>query len=441
MNPNPPAVPFFDVLVVGAGPAGMMAAISSSHHGARVAILDQLDRPGLKLLATGGGRCNVTNTLDDASFMEQFGKNGRFMQPALKTMNGSGLRAFLAEHGVPTVSPDGFHVYPASNTSASVLQALWPLCSGQNVKRYLGTEAKSLRIENESVIGIETESGPIAAQTVVLTTGGKSYPNLGATGSGYRLAAQAGHMIVPPLPVLVPLVTRETWPGRLSGVSLRQVHVWIDLPRRQKAGCTGDLLFTRTGISGPAILDLSREVVPLLQKHGDVPLRVDLQPGTSAEQWNARFDEWPSAHGRKKILTLLDQHLPASLARTILQLAGVAEDTTAAAFSRLQRDAVLERITQLPLTVRSAGGFDNAMVTRGGIRLREVDPKTLQSRKVGGLYFAGEVLDLDGPCGGYNLQWAFSSGWLAGSSAASHPSEPGDPPRISPNAGPGPVPA
>lgn len=418
MQPNSPSTPPFDTIVVGAGPAGMMAAISSSHHGAQVAILDQLDRPGLKLLATGGGRCNVTNTLDDDSFMERFGKHGRFMQPALSAMNGPKLRAFLAEHGVPTVSPDTFHVYPTSNTSASVLYSLWTLCSKQNVKRLLGTEAKALLIENESVVGIDANSGPIAARTVVLATGGRSYPDLGATGSGYSLAARAGHTIATPLPVLVPLVTRETWPGELSGVSLRQVHVWIDLPRRQKASCTGDMLFTRTGVSGPAVLDLSRDVVPLLHEHGDVPIRLNLQPETSAEQWNARFDEWPSAHGRKTVVKLLGQHLPASLARMILRLAGMAEDLPAASFSRPQRDAVLKLVTQLPLAVKSAGGFDNAMVTRGGISLREVDPKTLQSRKVRGLYFAGEILDLDGPCGGYNLQWAFSSGWLAGSSAA-----------------------
>lgn len=396
----------------------MMAAISSAPRGAQVAILDQLDRPGVKLLTTGGGRCNVTNMLDKSSFMERFGKSGRFIQPALNAMSEPTLRAFLAKHGVPTVSPDHFHVYPASNSSASVLHALWELCTRRNVKQCLGTEAKLLLIENGFVTGIDTSSGRFAARSVILATGGKSYPDLGATGSGYTLAASAGHTITTPLPVLVPLVTRETWPGELSGVSLRQVHVRIDLPRRQKARCTGDMLFTRTGISGPAILDLSRDVVPLLQEHGDVPIRINLQPEISAEQWNARFDEWQSAHGRKKVLKLLGQHLPASLARVILRLAGMAEDVPAAAFSRPQREAVLELITRLPLAVKSSGGFDNAMVTRGGVSLREVDPKTLQSRKVCGLYFAGEILDLDGPCGGYNLQWAFSSGWLAGSSAA-----------------------
>ena len=406
-----------DVLVVGAGPAGMMAAISSALRGASVTLCEQLAHPGAKLLATGGGRCNITNTLNDEEFMIRFGKNGRFMQPTLSTMNSSKLRAFLADHGVPTVAFDGFHIYPASNTSASVFHALWKLCAERNVKRLLGTKAKALVIQNESVTGLETSSGPIATRNVVLATGGKSYPDLGATGSGYGLAARFGHTITPPLPVLVPLVTRETWPRELSGVGLRQVHVWIDLPRWRKYSCNGDMLFTQTGVSGPVILDLSRDVVPLLQKHSDVPIRLNLQPETAVEQWKARFDEWRSAHGRKKIVNLLDRHLSASLARMVLRLAVIAEDVHAASFSRPQRDAVLELVTRLPLTVKSAGGFDNAMVTRGGVSLREVDPKTLQSRKIRGLYFAGEILDLDGPCGGYNLQWAFSSGWLAGASA------------------------
>lgn len=397
----------------------MMAAISSALRGANVAILEQLDRPGVKLLATGGGRCNLTNTLDDEEFMSRFGINGRFMQPALSAMNSARLRAFLAKHGVPTATPDGFHVYPASNTSASVLHALWKLCAERNVKRLLGTEAKALIARNESVAGLETSSGAIATRNVVLATGGKSYPDLGATGSGYDLAVRSGHTITTPLPVLVPLLTRETWPHELSGVGLRGVHVWIDLPRRQKYDCTGDLLFTQTGVSGPAILDLSRYIVPLLRKHGEVPIRLDLQPETTADQWRARFDEWSSTHGRKKIVNLLDRHLPASAARIILRLAGIEENVHAASFSRPQRDEVLRLLTRLPLVVINSGGFDCAMVTRGGIGLREVDPKTLQSRKIRGLHFAGEILDLDGPCGGYNLQWAFSSGWLAGDNAAS----------------------
>ena len=418
MTKNPSSSSVCDVLVVGAGPAGMMAAISSALRGASVTLCEQLTHPGAKLLATGGGRCNITNTLDDEEFMIHFGKNGRFMQPALNAMNSPRLRAFLADHGALTVTPNGFHIYPASNTSASVLHTLWKLCAERNVKRLLGTKAKALVIQNESVAGLETNSGPMATRSVVLATGGKSYPDLGATGSGYDLAARSGHTILAPLPVLVPLVTRETWPGELSGVSLRQVHAWIDWPRWQKCRSHGDMLFTQTGVSGPAILDLSRDLVPLLHQHGDVPIRLNLQPETTAEQWKARFDEWQSAQGRKKIVNLLDRHLSASLARMVLRLAGIAEDAHAASFSRPQRDTVLGLVTRLPLTVQSAGGFDNAMVTRGGVSLREVDPKTLQSRIIRGLYFAGEILDLDGPCGGYNLQWAFSSGWLAGASAA-----------------------
>lgn len=407
-----------DALVVGAGPAGMMAAISAALRGASVVLIEQLTRPGMKLLATGGGRCNVTNTLEEEEFMSRFGKQGRFLQPALSMLNSTKLRAFLAKHGAPTMTPDGFHVYPASHSSTTIQQALWRFCAELNIERRLGVEAKELVIRENTVAGLQTSAGAMVAQNVVLATGGKSYSKLGATGSGYVLAARSGHPITALLPVLVPLVTRETWPPALSGVSLRQVRVWIDLPLRQTCDRVGDMLFTRTGISGPAILDLSRDVVPLLQKHGDVPIRLDIQPQTTVEQWRGRFDEWQSAHGRKKIVNLLDRHLPASLAKMILRLARLAEETSAASFSRPQREAVLGLVNRLPLIIQSAGGFDCAMATRGGVDLRAVDSKTLQSKKIRGLYFAGELLDLDGPCGGYNLQWAFSSGWLAGAGAA-----------------------
>ena len=418
MGTNASDAPHSQVIVIGAGPAGMLSAISATIAGARVTIVEHLDRPGVKLLATGGGRCNLTNTLDTETFMHSFGKNGRFMQPALEEMSASRLRSFFADHNVPTVSPDGFHVYPLSNSAVSIQQALKQCCASLGVNFLLGTEAASLVIRESSLAGVTTSAGELPAASVILATGGRSYPDLGATGSGYALAVQAGHTIVEPLPVLVPLFTRETWPRELSGVSLQGVHAQIDLPRLRTDGCTGDLLFTRTGVSGPVILDLSREAVPLLREHGEVPLRINLEPATSPAVWNSRFENWSSAHGRKSVFRLLDQHLPSSLARIILRIADVSEETTAAGFRRSQRDAVLERLTKLPLAVTGAGGFDNAMVTRGGIRLREVDPKTLQSRITRGLFFAGEILDLDGPCGGYNLQWAFSSGWLAGRSAA-----------------------
>ncbi|MFH0954355.1 MAG: NAD(P)/FAD-dependent oxidoreductase [Verrucomicrobiota bacterium] len=412
MTASPPDLSF-DLAIVGAGPAGMMAAIAAAQDGARVAVCEQLERPGVKLLASGGGRCNLTNTLKTDDFMARFGRQGRFMQPALTLMDSSALRQFLRKLGVATASPDGFRVYPASNSSAQVQRAIWQRCTALKVTRLLDTRATALVVDEGRIRGVRTDSSAIAAPRVVLATGGRSYPELGATGSGYQLARQSGHTIVGPLPVLVPLITRETWPRECAGASLRGAHVWIE-SEHSRLGCVGDVLFTHSGLSGPAILDLSRDVAPILKQRGHAAIRMDLSLGTTAGQWLERFDTWQRRHGRRKVVNLLDDHLPASLSRSLASLAGIPDDLTAALLNRAQRQALANLLTGLPLTVVDTGGFKEAMITRGGVNLREVDPNTLQSRLVRGLHFAGEVLDLDGPTGGFNLQWAFSSGWLAG---------------------------
>jgi hypothetical protein len=216
----------------------------------------------------------------------------------------------------------------------------------------------------------------------------------------------------------VPLVTREAWPRRCAGVAVSPVRVWIDLARQSRAGVTGDVLFTHRGVSGPAALDLSGDVAALLAKHKEVPLRIDLAPGTSAAQWAARFDRWQADSGAKTVRGLLDRWLPKSLADAVSAAAGIDPAMRPAAVPRTRRRALAEHLAALPLTVIGTEGWDHAMVTRGGVSLKEVDPRTLESRRLPGLFFAGEILDLDGPCGGFNLQWAFSSGRLAGTSSA-----------------------
>ena len=401
-----------DVAIVGAGPAGLMAAIAAAEAGARVVVCEQLERPGIKLLATGGGRCNLTNTADAGTVMARFGRQGRFMAPALAVMDGPKLRAFFAGLGVPTSAPDGFHVFPESNSARSVLDALLGRAEALGVRLVTGAEVTGLSRE-----GLETSRGAIQCSRVIIATGGKGYPALGATGTGYRLAEQAGHRIVPPVPGLVPLVTAERWVERVAGVTLPEAAVWIDLPKRRPAQSVGPLLFTHRGLSGPAVLDLSADVAGLLAGGSPVPLRVDLTPATPAEAWAARFDAWHRAHGKRLVRTLLAEHLPASLAAELCHLAGRG-DARAAEMASAHRLALASLILALPFTIAETEGFEQAIVTRGGVALKEVDPRTLQSRLVPGLFFAGEVLDLDGPCGGYNLQWAFASGALAGRSAA-----------------------
>lgn len=417
MQKNPSGRLSLSVIVVGAGPAGMMAAIAAASGGARVTLCDQLARPGVKLLATGGGRCNLTNTLPDVEFMAAFGRNGRFMQSALRRLNATALRDFLAEHGVPTHSPDGFRVYPVSNSSATVQRALHRLCTERGVTIRCGTRVAELVASGSRVTGIRTGRETLPADRVVLATGGRSYPDLGGTGSGYDLARRAGHTLSDLLPVLTPLFTRETWPAACAGASVADGRAWIDEPRYPREGCRGDLLFTHQGLSGPVILDLSRHVAPFLNKKRSVRLRVELAPGTTAPEWIQRLDRWHREAGRRRIVGLLDEHLPARLAAVAADVAGISPETTAAEVTRDQRRRLADTLAGATLTATGCGGWDVAMVTRGGVNLKEVDPQTLQSRILKGLFFAGEVLDLDGPSGGYNLQWAFSSGWLAGHSA------------------------
>jgi len=409
-----------DVLVVGGGPAGLMAAIAAAEEKARVLLCEQLPQPGRKLLATGGGRCNLTNLADRSAFLASFGRQGRFLQPALALTDSVRLQAFFAALGVRTGAVDGFHVFPVSNSAQTILSALLRRAAELDVTTALETEVTGLTLREGRVTGIKTLSGEREAACVILATGGKSYPDLGATGTGYRLAQQVGHSVVTPLPGLVPLIVSPGWVQGLAGVSVPDVQVWIDVPRQRGAGRRGPLLFTHRGLSGQAVLDISADVATLLARGGGqrtVPLALNLTPDTSVEEWSARFDLWQRSAGKRLLKNLLAEHLPASLAAALCEQAGAAQ-VRAAEVPQTARENLLTLLTRLPFTVVGTEGFAHAMVTRGGVALREVDPHTLESRKAKGLFFAGEVLDLDGPCGGYNLHWAFASGRLAGHSAA-----------------------
>jgi predicted Rossmann fold flavoprotein len=406
-----------DIVVIGAGPAGLAAAIFAAREGAPVLLLERLPAPGRKLLATGGGRCNLTNLATRGDFMARFGRQGRFMEPALSLLDAEGLRSFLESLGVPTRAEDGFHVFPASESSETVLAALLREARALGVQTRTGRSATGLTVRDGRLEGVETDDGPVRTSRAVLAAGGKARPDLGSDGSGHALAERAGHTIRRPVPGLVPLVAAEPWVGERAGVSVPLVRAWIDLPGVRGKEATGPLLFTHRGLSGLAALDLSADAAELLLERPAVPLRVDLCPGTTAEAWAARFAEWRKIRGKKLLRSLLAEHLPASLGEDLCVRAGAAGLRAAEATAEQERELV-RALTGLPFTVIGTEGFDRAMVTRGGVVLKEADPRTLESRKTEGLYLAGEILDLDGPCGGYNLQWAFASGALAGMSAA-----------------------
>lgn len=409
------------ICVVGAGPAGLMAALAGAERGRPVTLLDRLAQPGVRLLATGGGRCNLTNLTSRAEFMAAFGRQGRFMQPALERMGPPQLREFFLQLGVPTNAPDGLHVYPTSNSAATVRQALWDRCRQLRVDIRLSVDALSLRVNEGVLTGVETSKGAIPSSRVVLACGGKSCPELGGCEAGYSLAASAGHDIVQPVPALVPLVAQESdrqWLAGCAGVGVPGARVWIDRIGPRRSQRVGDVMIAHTGLSGPAVLDLSGEVAWELHHTRPVRIRLDFVPGTSSAQWMRQFDKWQRDEGIRGVRTLLSRHLPSSLAAAICRRAGLADGTRAAHLPRPQREALCALLTGLPVEIVDTAGFDHAMVTRGGVSLRQVNPGTLESKCLPGLHLAGELLDLAGPCGGYNLQWAFASGYLAGASAA-----------------------
>lgn len=411
------------VAVVGAGPAGLMAALVAARAGARVIVCEQLPEPGVRLLATGGGHCNFTNTLGTEDFVRRFGAKRRFVTPAIKALNGNRLRLFFEEFGVSSHSLDGFHVFPVSDSARSIRDALRQACQKLCVEFRFNCSVDSLQISRGHVTGIITSRGTESASGVVLAAGGASYKSLGGGESGFRLARLAGHTIVPLCPALVPLVTRETWPATLAGVTLPRVTVSLacrgEAPARSRAfesargAATGSLLFTHKGISGPAVLDVSGYVSAALMTRVSVGVMIDLTPDRTIEAWQGLIERSRKEHGAKMVLSMLASILPAALAKAVLDRADAAAITSVARLSREQSRKLIMLIKNLPLTIVGTGGFGKAMVTKGGVNGSEVYPKTLESRRVRGLFFAGEILDVDGPCGGFNLQWAFSSGFLA----------------------------
>jgi len=405
----------WDVLVAGAGPAGLTAAIHAAERGLRVRVLERMDRPGLKLLASGGGHCNLTNTASPGAMMAAFGRQGRFMRDALAFMDGAGLRAFMARIGVPTrVEADGFHVYPASRSAKDVQRALLARAATLGVEIACRMRATAPILAQGQLAGVALEDGTtLPCRWLLLATGGPGYPGLGGSADGHDLARQAGHAIVPPVPALTSLRVAEDWVGTLAGLVLADVTLALDLPRPPPPQ-RGPLLFTHRGISGPPALNLSGTVARRLLETDAVPLRVGLVPEMTAEAWERRCDDWAVQDGRRHLRNLLRESLPTALAEALCAHIPDIAGRPAAEVPRAARRRLAADLAGLSLTAVATGGPDEAMACSGGIRLKEVDPRTLQSRLVPGLAFAGEVLDLDGPCGGYNLQWAFSSGALVG---------------------------
>jgi len=399
-----------DCLAVGGGPAGLSAAIAAAEAGLRVAVAEFLPSPGRKLLASGSGKCNVTNLLPVGEFARRFRCGMRFVRPALYAFPPEALRKFLAEAGVPTVAPDGFHCFPASMRAGDILDALLRRARHLGVRLFPDCPVKSLTIENNRVAGAESPGRHFETGRVILACGGMGYPRLGGHGSGYELARQAGHTIITPVPALVGLRSPEAWATRLPGIILPDATVRFG----KKLAGHGELIFTHTGVSGPAVLDLSGSVARQLQQTPEAVVECSWQ-GRNFAAALEHLDAMRKEDGVKQLKTVLARELPAAFAAALCTAADVPGDTRGSQLRAADRDRLATALSAYPLRINATDGWEKAMATDGGVPSEEVDPNTLGSRTCAGLRFAGEILDIGAPCGGYNIQWALSSGRLAGS--------------------------
>jgi len=407
------------LIVVGGGPAGMMAAGQAAAAGVRTFLLEKMPRPGRKLAITGKGRCNLTNVASPAEFVSHFGDTGPFLRQAFHRFSNDDLVAFFEGLGVPTVFERGGRIFPTSGRAYDVVDALTQWMRKQDVAVYSGVSVEGLLIDGGQVRGVRDSAGrEYHAHAVIVATGGVSYPSTGSTGDGYRLAAAAGHRVVPIRPALVPLETKGDTAARLQGLSLRNVKVAIFVGGNRSAEAFGEMLFTHFGISGPVILSLSRTVVDALRHGGKADISIDLKPALDECLLDERLLRDFDHHGKRKFETLLKGLLPAKMIPLCVEHLGIPPERRGHQITARERERLRGWLKDFRLEVTGGRPVDEAIVTAGGIGTREIDPRTMASRLVKGLYFAGEVIDVDADTGGYNLQAAFSTGWLAGRSAA-----------------------
>ena len=404
----------YDLIVIGAGAAGMMSAIVAAKSGKKVLLLEKLSNIASKLKATGGGRCNLTNTLSNEEFMARFGRDGRFMQDALNTFDYKALVVFFKTIGVETHAPDGFRIFPTSHSSSTIISALEDEMKRLNIDVKCSQKVEHILVENGHVTGVKTETDEYSAPYVVVATGGLGYPTLGAEGDGYTFAKELGHKVTQIHPAMMPLKTKESWVKNCRADTIAKVELRVDLKKHKKLKAVGDLIFTNSGIRGPVVLDFAREVTPLLEKYGEVPLLLNLTKGMNEDQISKHIKDEVLKNPHAKIVEIVSTLLPHAISTELCILAEIDPHAKYKEIEGVKKAKLIQLLAWTPLSVTGHDGFKMAMITRGGINLKEIEPKTMQSRLVKGLYFCGEVMNLDGPCGGYNLQWSFASGALAG---------------------------
>ena len=396
----------------------MMAAYAAAESGHAVTLLEQNEKLGKKLFITGKGRCNLTNASDMEQLFANVVSNRKFLYSAFYSYDNEQVISFFESHGMPTKTERGNRVFPVSDHSSDVIAALSAALRGQHVEVLLHTKVKRLllekRDEEKRVTGVElADHTKMHADAVIVATGGISYPSTGATGDGYRMAEESGHKMVSPTPALVPMETKEPWVRDLQGLSLRNVRVSVTRGKKKLYEDFGEMLFTHFGVSGPLVLSASG-CIPAKAFDQELSMTIDLKPALDVEQLDHRilreFDEMKN----KQFKNSLGHLLPAKMIPVMIALSGIDPDTKVNEISREQRQNLLHLFKNMPLTITGLRDFKEAIITKGGVSVKDINPSTMESKLVQGLYFCGEVLDLDALTGGYNRQIAWSTGHLAG---------------------------
>ncbi|MDD3814622.1 MAG: NAD(P)/FAD-dependent oxidoreductase [Desulfocapsaceae bacterium] len=409
------------IIVVGGGAAGLMAAGQAAATGADVLILEKMKRPGRKICITGKGRCNITNVAGIKEFIDHFGNNGRFLRQAFSRFFAPELMAFLEQQGLELVNERGGRVFPASGKAPDVVKIFQQWLQKCGVKINTSAKVEMLLTTNGHVSGVLCDDEALGCDAVILATGGASYAATGSTGDGYRLAASVGHTIVPIRPALVPLEVAGDLTASMDGLDLRNINVRLIINGKRCRQAFGEMSFTKFGVTGPVILTLSGEVVDGLRREDSITLSIDLKPALDEQKLDARLLRDLESRSKEQIHSILRGLLPREMIPVCLKLTEIPADRLGGQVTAKERKRLKVWLKDFRLEVSGHRSFTEAIITAGGVDLKEVEPRTMESRKAPGLYLAGEVLDIQGDTGGYNLQAAFSTGWLAGRSAALGP--------------------
>ena len=410
------------ILVIGGGPAGMMAAIRAAEGGASVTLLEKTERVGKKMAITGKGRCNLTNAAPTEEIIRHIPGNGAFLHSALRAFDNEDVVAFFEGEGVPTKVERGGRVFPASDRAADAVEAMLHKLHELGVTVETKAKVKDILTKDGRAAGIRLASGEERkADAVIVATGGSSYPKTGSTGDGCAMAARLGHTVTPLLPALVPLVVEEDWAKELTGLSLKNVRVrlFAEGEARERIGeAFGEMMFAHFGVTGPIILTLSRSAAVYLAGHDALQMELDLKPALDEETLERRVLRDFETYRGKAAKNAMKDLLPGRLIAPVLDLAYIDAEKRAGQLTKAERRRLAETLKHVPLTVTGTRPIEEAIVTAGGVSTKEIDPRTMESKLVRGLYFAGETVDVDGFTGGYNLQAAFSMGAAAGTWSA-----------------------